>query len=110
MAYFNKGLSVVKEVVKVRKTIVIMIALAFILTYTTPLFAIPEPLHKVKAGFVTILTSPLEVTNYATDEMETSSFKPFGLIGGILKGSFYMVKKATTGVVDIVTIPLHLGD
>ena len=89
-----------------RRLTAIAMVLAFVLTYSSPVFSLPEPITKVKDSVVDIVKSPLELGHHVMEETKTAEFKPFGLMGGILKGSFYSVKKMGTGVVDIVTLPL----
>ncbi len=80
---------------------------AFVLSLSTPVvFALPAPILKLKTGFMDVLTSPLEIKNSAVDEVKASHYNPLGLVGGILKGSFYMVKKSVLGVKEIVTFPM----
>ena len=77
---------------------------AFVLSFSTPAaFALPEPILKLKNGFMDILTSPLEIKKNAVDEVKASHYNPLSLVGGVLKGSFYMVKKSVMGAKDIVT-------
>ncbi len=86
----------------------IAFALAFaIIAFTTPSLAMSEPVTKIKDGAISIISSPLEIVNHTKDELNASTFKPFGLMGGLLKGTVYSIKKLITGVVDIVTSPLH---
>ena len=75
---------------------------------TAPLYALPAPIEKLKGGTVQILKSPLDLKTYATDEMKTSKYKPFGLVGGLVKGTFHMIDHVGKGVIDIATFPLDL--
>ena len=90
-----------------KRTLATAMVFAFVLSLSTPVaFALPEPILKLKTGVVDVLTSPLEIKNSAVDEIKASHYNPLGLAGGILKGSFYMVKKSVSGAMDIVTFPM----
>ncbi len=55
---------------------------------------------------VTVVKSPLEVRDYTMAETKDAKFLPFAFVGGVLKGSFYMVKKMAHGAWDIATFPI----
>ena len=65
-----------------------------------------DPIGKLKSGLTDIVRSPLEVVDHTKAEYKTATFKPFGLMGGLLKGTFYMGKKALNGAIDVVTFPI----
>ena len=92
--------------VKVRRIISTVMVLAFVLACVSPVFALPEPITKIKDNVVDIVTAPWEVGHCVVDEVKAAEFKPFGLMGGLLKGGFYSVKKMGTGLVHIVMMPL----
>lgn len=91
-----------------RKAMAVLMAFALLLSVTTPLFA--GTMGTLKDGTMKILSSPLEIPNYTIEEMNAATFKPFGIVGGVLKGSVYSVQKLSTGIVDVATIPLHLHE
>lgn len=91
-----------------RKAMAVFMALMLLGSITTPLFA--GPMDTLKSGVTDIVTAPMELPNHMVEETKAATFKPFGLQGGVLKGSFYTVYKLGSGVVDIVTIPLHLHE
>ncbi len=101
-----------KEVVKMKRALSLVIALVFVVTMTAPSFALPEPvdksLHKIKKGVWDIASIPYDLGKGTYDEAKSSSFKPFGLLGGVLKSSAEGVKKAVTSAVDIATFPLDM--
>lgn len=73
------------------------------LAFSAPVGA--EPIEKLKSGLTDIVKSPLEIVDHV--KMETKdTFLPFGFVGGLLKGTFYMGKKIVGGVVDVVTFPI----
>lgn len=91
-----------------KKVIAIAMLFAFVAGFATPVLALPEPVSKLKQGVVDIITSPLEIPNHTKTEFEAATFKPFGLLGGLLKGTVYTVKKMATGMVDIILIPVEM--
>lgn len=61
---------------------------------------------RMKSGVEKFYKSPLQLKDNVINEYNASKFKPFGVIGGGLKGVIYMVKDAVTGVVEVVTCPV----
>ena len=61
-----------------------------------------------KGGVKDILTSPLQISDNVKSETANAKFLPFALVGGLLKGSFYMAKKVVTGTLTVVTAPLDM--
>ena len=88
------------------KKLVMLLMVLFFLVGTTAVYALPEPINKLKGGVEQVLKSPLEVPNHTMDEYKAANFKPFGLLGGMIKGAAYMVKKGVSGALDIATFPL----
>lgn len=86
-----------------------MLSLALVaiilVVFSAPSFAMPRPVEKIKDGVITIVKSPLEVKDHALAEVD-KGFKPLALTGGILKGTFYMAKKAVDGAWEVATFPL----
>ena len=90
-----------------KRAIRLLLVIVFVVGFTAPLFAaLPEPVEKIKKNAMDILSIPYDIGKTANDEMQAAKFKPFGLLGGIGKGTVYGVKKAVHGAVDIVTLPL----
>ena len=79
------------------------VVFAFVLMISAPVFALPEQVEKFKGGLVTVIKSPLEIKDNTIKELKDSHYNPFGLVGGVLKGSAYMVKKSIEGVRDMAT-------
>lgn len=64
-------------------------------------------IHKLQRGFVNIALSPVEVSAELAKEKKVDSAVPsWGT--GILRGSFYAVGRALSGVYDIVTFPVPI--
>ena len=81
-------------------------ALTVLAVMSTPSFACPRPVEKLKDGVTAVITSPLEIKDHAMAEAKDGSFLPFSLPGGLLKGTFYMAKKMVGGALDIATFPI----
>ena len=88
-----------------KKILALFVVCAVILALSIPAGA--EPVAKIKDGLTDIVRSPLEVVDNVKAEAKDAKFMPFGLMGGLLKGTFYMGKKIVGGVVDIVTFPME---
>ena len=58
---------------------------------------------KLKEGFGTMAQSPMSLVDSVKEEYNASKFKPFGVFGGLLKGSFYTLKEFSTGVYQVLT-------
>lgn len=78
-----------------------------VLAVTTPSFA-GDMVEKFKGGVKDVMMSPMQVSDNVKAETKDAKFLPFALVGGLLKGGFYMGKKIVTGTLDIVTSPLEL--
>ncbi len=89
-----------------KNTLSLLLVAAILVVFTTPSFAWPAAVEKLKGGVSTVVTSPLEIKDHAMAEAKADSFLPLSLPGGILKGTFYMMKKAVGGALDIATFPL----
>ena len=89
-----------------KKTLSLFLVAAIVVVFASPSFAFPRPVEKLKDGVTTVIMSPLEVKDHAMAEAKDGSFLLFSLPGGLLKGTFYMAKKAVGGALDIVTFPL----
>ena len=86
-----------------KRAMALTMAFAFVLSFAAPLFALPAPVEKLKGGIEGIVKSPLELPKHTYDEVKGSDFKPFGLIGGLMKGTYHMVDKSVRGALDIAT-------
>jgi len=58
---------------------------------------------KLKEGFDTIVTSPQPLIDSIKEEYHAAEFKPLGVFGGIIKGSFYAIKQFSHGVYRVLT-------
>ena len=83
------------------------VALAFLFTFAAPLHAaLPRPVDKIKNGTMEVIKSPLELIDHTKKEVDSSKYKALGLVGGLAKAPFHMVKKAGHGIVEIATFPI----
>lgn len=57
----------------------------------------------LKEGFDIILKSPKPLIDSVKEEYNAAEFKPFGVFGGFLKGSFYALKEFSYGVYRVLT-------
>lgn len=89
-----------------KNTLSLFIMAAILVVFSTPSFAMPKPVEKLKDGVTTVVTSPLEIKDHVMSETKDTRVLPLSLTGGLLKGTFYMAKKAVGGALDIVTFPL----
>ena len=89
-----------------KKAFIVFAAVLFVVSFTVPLYALPHPIEKLYDGGKTVLKSPLQVVDHTTKEVQSAQFKPFGLIGGFLKGTAYMVHDIVSGVYTMVTCPI----
>ncbi len=87
-----------------KKLMVVAVVFAVVAMFSTPVYA---GVDKLKSGLTDIVRSPLEIVDHTKAEFKDSTFKPFGLMGGLLKGTFYMGKKLVGGVIDVVTFPIE---
>ena len=88
-----------------KRMVSFLIALA-VVVLSVPCFA--DTMHKFQGGVKDIVTSPLQVSDNVKAETTNAKFLPFALVGGILKGTFYMAKQIVTGTLDVVTSPLDM--
>ena len=92
-----------------KRTLALTVVFAFVLVMATPAFAeLPKPLDKAYGGIERIVKSPMHLVNDPIDEYKASTFKPFGLLGGIMKGIGYTVVESVYGVMEIVSSPFTL--
>ena len=92
-----------------KKALSLFAALAFIFTMAAPVYAtdLPAPVEKLADGTMDIVSSPLEIINHTKSEMDSADNMPFGLLKGLIESPFYVVKKAGSGVVSILTFPIE---
>ena len=86
---------------------IFIIHVFLIFTLNIPSFAANSP-NKFQSGLRDVFTSPLQVSDSVKTETANAKFLPFALVGGLLKGSFYMAKKIVTGTLTVATSPLDM--
>jgi len=80
-----------------------LMGLCFLMTSTPGYTNTDDYKTKLKDGFETIITSPKPLIDSVKEEYNAAEFKPFGVFGGVLKGSFYAVGQLTRGVYRVLT-------
>ena len=92
-----------------KRALALAVVFAFVLVAATPVFAdLSKPLDKAYHGLEKIVKAPKHLINDPIDEYKAATFKPFGLIGGILKGVGYTVVESVHGVMEVVVSPFTL--
>lgn len=66
------------------------------------------PVKDIDNGLRTIVTSPSQLTDNIKTEIDHADFMPVGLVGGALKGTFYMGKQLVDGVWKIIVTPYNV--
>ena len=90
-----------------KKISVMLCVLFLMLSVTTPARAYYEEYKQnIKDGIGSIVKSPQPMAESLKEEFNKAEFKPFGIIGGFLKGSYYMGKEIGTGILRILTFNL----
>ena len=88
------------------KRIISIFIVLSVLTLSMTCFA--DTAQKIQGGIKDVLMAPLQVSDNVKTETENAKFLPFALVGGLLKGSFYMAKQMVTGTLAVVTAPLEI--
>ena len=93
-----------------KRMVALAMIFAFVLTFTTPVLAADfhKPLDKAYHGVEKIVKAPKHLINDPMDEYKAATFKPFGILGGVLKGMSYTVLEMVYGAMDVVTSPFTL--
>ena len=89
-----------------RKTLSIFLAVMLVMTFAAPIYA--AGVDKAKSGAEMLVKSPLQVYDHIKGEYDSTGLNPLGLMGGVLKGMYYMSKDVIHGAVDILTFPVDL--
>jgi len=90
----------------VKKVIVLAMVFAFMLAYTTPVMAMPEPMEKLKDGTIEVLKAPLQLPDHLVKSYDDHDNKIFGFFDGLAKGTIHTVDHASKGLYKMVTFPL----
>jgi hypothetical protein len=88
-----------------KRIISVFIAFA-VVALSVPCFA--DPVEKFNGGLKDVIMSPLLVSDNVKTETTNAKFFPFALVGGFVKGSFYMAKQIVTGTYAMVTSPIDM--
>ena len=88
------------------KRLILVLVVFAVAGLSVPGFA--DTTQKLQGGIRDVMTSPLQVSDSVKSETTNAKFLPFALVGGLLKGTFYMAKQIVTGSMDVVTSPLDM--
>lgn len=88
-----------------KRTISILIAFAVIML-SVPSFA--DTVSKFNGGLKDVVLSPLVLSDNVKAETTNAKFFPLALVGGFMKGSFYMAKQIVTGTYAMITSPIDM--
>ena len=88
----------------------LLLAVTVLVAFTSTSFALPRTVEKLRDGAKDVITSPLQVKDHVMAETKEvkAHVLPFALVGGLLKGTFYMGKQIIDGAYTMVTSPLEL--
>lgn len=75
--------------------------------YAAEIEAAAGPERKLQRGFVNIVLSPIEISHELGKVKRTDSFLP-SWVGGLGRGSYYMVGRILSGAYDLITAPISL--
>ncbi len=91
-----------------KKVLSLAVVVAFV-SFCIPAMAadLPKPVEKLKGGTIEVIKSPIVIYDHTKSEMDKASFKPFGLLKGLVESPFHVVKKAGSGALDIATFPIE---
>jgi hypothetical protein len=88
-----------------KRILSVLIAVA-VVGLSVPCFA--DTVSKFQGGVRDVMMSPLQVSDNVKTETTNAKFLPFALVGGFMKGSFYMAKQIVTGTYAMVTSPIDM--
>jgi hypothetical protein len=93
---------------KMKKLLSVLMVTAFVCSIaSTPVLA-GDAGDKLSEGFKQAITSPKNIPDSLQEEYEVAEFKPFGLIGGVVKGVTMTIVDFGLGLVKVVTFPVDL--
>jgi len=92
-----------------RRLFSIVLIVMFVVAFAAPVFA-EFSTDKLTEGFKKAVTSPSHVYESVQEEYEATDFKPFGVLGGFVKGTCLMGVDMITGMFDVLTFPVDVSD
>ena len=83
-----------------------------LVSFVAPVFALdmPEPVDKLARGLANVASAPLEVGKQITNEWRAADVKHLSVIGGLAKGLAFTMKRAVSGIIDVLTFPVKLNE
>ena len=80
-----------------KKLIAVAVVFVVVAVFSAPVYA---GVDKIKSGLTDIVKSPMEIVDHTKAEYNSATFKPFGVVGGLLKGTFDKNKKQSISRID----------
>jgi len=87
-----------------KKAISLGLIVMLTMSFAAPVFA--DAGERLQDGFKQAVLSPKQIPDIIQEEYEAAEFKPFGVMGGIIKGLMYFVKDLTFGLFKTLTFPV----
>ena len=84
-----------------KKVVSILLVAMLLSAMAAPAFADAD--EKLKSGVKQFFSSPKVFYDTVVEEKNAAEFKPFGIIGGICKGTVYTLKEAGLGLLNTLT-------
>ena len=89
-----------------KKILILIVAFGFMASFIAPVYAdVARSMDKLKGGVVDIVKSPLVLIDHTKKEVDGADYKAVGLLKGLIKSPFHMLKKAGKGALDVATFP-----
>lgn len=92
-----------------RTILTTLVALAFVLSLATPIWALAQPIEKLKNGATEIIKSPIDFGINLKDTVMEHYTHPLRLLIGVVEAAGGMIKQVGYGAIDVVTFPVNLG-
>ena len=87
-----------------RKVHLVLIGIIFAVSFSSTVYA--HGYKELGSAGMKAIKSPVHVVNSVKEEYKDARFKPFAIVGGGLKGLFYMGKDVVSGLIDAGTVIL----
>jgi len=91
-----------------KKALIFSVIIAFIMIVAAPVLAgdLSASIDKISDGVTDVVKSPLALYDNTKIEMDEADNLLIGLLTGLIKAPFHMIKEAGHGVMKIVTFPI----
>ncbi len=88
--------------------VIILLACAVLLGYTSALYAAKDTGEKLTRGVANVLSGVLEVPKTIGEEWKASNNAFVGVVAGTFKGLAWWIARTGSGLWDVVTFPFPL--